>query len=135
MRKSRSTRPRVSASRPVGITWGAAAAAGTFPPRETRASVSGITLAIVLAWVCRTDNLSRRSIIRRFSNVPERLSMPAPRFSVAVVVEPDVAPDAPPSRQCDDATRTRWRFTGHAVELHRSEAEGYFLNVTSPEPK
>jgi len=29
----------------------------------------------------------------------------------------------------------RWRFRGHAIELHRSEAEGYFLNATSPEPK
>jgi Protein of unknown function (DUF3305) len=80
--------------------------------------------------------------------------MPAPRFSVAVVVErvplanrwvneqwrvlavePDAAPAAPPSRQFEDATRTQWRFPGHGVELHRSEAEGYFLNITSPEPK
>ena len=29
----------------------------------------------------------------------------------------------------------RWRFTGHVLELHRSEAEGYYLNLTSPEPK
>ena len=80
--------------------------------------------------------------------------MPAPRFSVAVVVErislahrwaseqwrvaavePDDAPTAPPYQQFEDATRTRWRFPGHAIELHRSEAEGYFLNITSPEPK
>ena len=80
--------------------------------------------------------------------------MPAPRFSVAVVVErvplanrwaseqwrvaavePDDAPAAPPHKQFEDATRTRWRCAGHAVELHRSEAEGYFLNITSPEPK
>jgi Protein of unknown function (DUF3305) len=80
--------------------------------------------------------------------------MPAPRFSVAVVVErvplanrwvteqwrvlavvPDAALAAPPSRQIEDATRTQWRFPGHVVELHRSEAEGYFLNITSPEPK
>jgi hypothetical protein len=33
------------------------------------------------------------------------------------------------------AAGTRWRFNGHAIELHRSEAEGYFLNTTSPEPK
>ena len=80
--------------------------------------------------------------------------MPASRFSVAVVVErvplanrwvseqwrvlavePDEAPPAPPCKQREDATRTQWRFPGHAVELHRSEAEGYFLNITSPEPK
>jgi hypothetical protein len=34
-----------------------------------------------------------------------------------------------------DAERRRWRFAGHAIELHRSEAEGYFLNTTAPEPK
>lgn len=80
--------------------------------------------------------------------------MPAPRFSVAVLVErvplanrwaseqwsvaavePDDAPPAPPYKQFEDATRTRWRCAGHAVELHRSEAEGYFLNITSPDPK
>lgn len=28
----------------------------------------------------------------------------------------------------------RWRFAAQAVELHRSEAEGYFLNLSAPEP-
>jgi len=28
-----------------------------------------------------------------------------------------------------------WQFGGHLIELHRSEAEGYFLNTTSPDPK
>jgi hypothetical protein len=35
----------------------------------------------------------------------------------------------------DDALGTRWRIGGYAIELHRSEAEGYFLNVTAPSPK
>lgn len=30
---------------------------------------------------------------------------------------------------------TAWRFTGFALELHRSEAEGYYLNLTAPAPK
>ena len=34
-----------------------------------------------------------------------------------------------------DAAGLRWRFAGHAIDLHRSEAEGYFLNTTSAEPK
>jgi Protein of unknown function (DUF3305) len=34
-----------------------------------------------------------------------------------------------------DAAGTRWRFDAYAIELHRTEAEGYFLNTTSPEPK
>ena len=37
-----------------------------------------------------------------------------------------VASDTPPRR---------WRFDGFATELHRSEGEGYWLNITSPEPK
>ena len=33
-----------------------------------------------------------------------------------------------------DADGARWRFPGHVVELHPVEAEGYFLNLTSPAP-
>jgi len=35
----------------------------------------------------------------------------------------------------NDAACTQWRFGGHALELHRSEAEGYHLNLVAPEPK
>ena len=35
----------------------------------------------------------------------------------------------------DDAAGTRWRFGGLPIELHRSESEGYYLNLTSDEPK
>jgi len=82
--------------------------------------------------------------------------MTAPRFPVSVIiactplasrwqserwepvaVEPGrsdstVTAKAPASL---DAAGKRWRFSGHVIELHRSEAEGYFLNVTAPEPK
>jgi hypothetical protein len=34
-----------------------------------------------------------------------------------------------------DTVGKRWRFPGYAIELHRSEAEGYFLNTTAPEPR
>lgn len=53
---------------------------------------------------------------------------------LAVETTPDAAGSAP-VLVADDATGTCWRFDGHHIELHRSEAEGYFLNVTSPEPK
>jgi hypothetical protein len=42
---------------------------------------------------------------------------------------------AMPVQMAGDGAVTRWRCGGHTIELHRSEAEGYFLNVTSPEPK
>ena len=34
-----------------------------------------------------------------------------------------------------DATGDLWRFAGCTVELHPSEAEGFYLNLSSPEPK
>ncbi|HVN35694.1 MAG TPA: DUF3305 domain-containing protein [Casimicrobiaceae bacterium] len=34
-----------------------------------------------------------------------------------------------------DVAGKRWRFDGYAIELHRSEGEGYYLNATAPEPK
>lgn len=80
--------------------------------------------------------------------------MPALRFPVAVVieritlanrwtsekwqvgtVERDDSPLEVAVKLSDDATGTRWRFTGFGVELHPSESEGYFLNITAPEPK
>lgn len=35
----------------------------------------------------------------------------------------------------DVAAGKRWRFAGFALELHRSEAEGYYLNLSAPDPK
>jgi len=40
--------------------------------------------------------------------------------------EPDCVADGPQG--------TTWRFPGRAVELHPSEAEGYYLNITSETP-
>lgn len=34
----------------------------------------------------------------------------------------------------DEAAGTTWRFPGRTIELHPSEAEGYFLNITSDTP-
>ena len=43
---------------------------------------------------------------------------------------------APGAAECilDTPERTLWRFPGMAIELHPSEAEGYFLNSTSETP-
>jgi hypothetical protein len=55
---------------------------------------------------------------------------------VALVPDAAQGPSTrPPLRIGDDATGTRWRFSGLAIELHRSEGEGYFLNLAAPEPK
>jgi hypothetical protein len=47
----------------------------------------------------------------------------------AGVVEPGAA-----ERVTDGPAGTTWRFSGHAIELHPTEAEGYFLNITSETP-
>ncbi|MEJ7667728.1 MAG: DUF3305 domain-containing protein [Casimicrobiaceae bacterium] len=40
-----------------------------------------------------------------------------------------------PQRIADDALATTWRFSGFAIELHTTEAQGYFLNISSDVPK
>src|SRR3984893_12092091 len=86
--------------------------------------------------------------------MPIRKSMIPASFSLAVVIESlalsnrwaneqwhvaaverDDSPRHPPVRMVHDTTRTCWRFTGLAMELHLSESEGYYLNITSPDPK
>ena len=52
---------------------------------------------------------------------------------MAVELTAECEASAPPVPA--DGPGTRWRFGGYAIELHRTEAEGYFLNVTAPDPK
>ncbi len=47
----------------------------------------------------------------------------------------DALPAGGPVCVRDDTTCAHWRFDGHALELHRSEAEGYHLNLVAPDPK
>lgn len=49
---------------------------------------------------------------------------------------PDPADVAPQPRQIfADETRTQYRVDGLALELFRDEAENYYLNLSSPEPR
>jgi len=34
----------------------------------------------------------------------------------------------------EDTERARWLHPGFAIELHRDQAEGYYLNLTTPTP-
>lgn len=40
----------------------------------------------------------------------------------------------PPQRLTQTPDGTQWCFPACAVELHRSEAEGYYLNLSAPQP-
>lgn len=46
----------------------------------------------------------------------------------------DTVPGANPSAP-SDASGNRWRCSGFEIELHKTEAEGYFLNITAPDPR
>ena len=54
--------------------------------------------------------------------------------SVVPVADGMATPGAP-ERIADGPEGTRWRFPNRAIELHTSEAEGYFLNLTSETPR
>ncbi len=56
--------------------------------------------------------------------------------AVAVELEDRVvATAAPSSAPSGAAAATRWRCPGHEIELHPAEGEGYYLNLSTPEPK
>jgi hypothetical protein len=78
--------------------------------------------------------------------------MPSPSVPVAVIMERrllpnrwqsehwqpvEVVPD-PGEREprvlVEDSERARWLHPGFAIELHRDEAEGYYLNLTTATP-
>jgi len=69
----------------------------------------------------------------------ERIDGPMSRWQTTRWVLDDVlayAPDgeAPPRRIFQDEREERWLFTGLSVELFRDDAEGYYLNLSSPSP-
>ena len=79
------------------------------------------TLRFPLAVILQRTTLVNRWVSERWEPID-------------VVSESELSPSLP-IMVGDDATGTRWRFGGHSFELHASEAEGYHLNITSPDPK
>ena len=58
--------------------------------------------------------------------------------AVEVVAEGDAARarDAIPGMNpCDQEGECRWRCRGFEIELHPTEAEGYYLNLAAPDPR
>ena len=51
------------------------------------------------------------------------------------VVNDIFSPGAEPQAMLEDARRRQVVYPGFVLTLHRDEAEGYFLNVSSPEPR
>ena len=63
---------------------------------------------------------------------PVAVEVAAPRFGAppARDVVPGTGPAVPEGESND-----RWRCSGFEIELHPTEAEGYFLNLTAPDPR
>ena len=53
----------------------------------------------------------------------------------ATGVVPDLDPAAPPRVLLEDAGRLQMLHPGLQITLQRDEAEGYYMNITSPQPK
>ncbi len=65
----------------------------------------------------------------------ERLDNPWQSHRWALhAVELDDSPAQPPTLLQDDDRCQLWRHAGLSVALHRQDAEGYYLNLTTPAP-
>lgn len=53
----------------------------------------------------------------------------------AIGVIPDSGQDTVPRRIYEDAQREQWLHAGLSIELFTDEAEFYYANITSPEPR
>ena len=81
------------------------------------------TLRFSVAVLMQCTPLSNRWVSERWDPVAV---LPVPSGAV---------PEQMPVCVRNDASCVQWRFDGYALELHRSEAEGYHLNLDTPEPK
>ena len=76
--------------------------------------------------------MCRRALVNRWVNevwVPHAIEIAgAPGEDVVVAV-------SPPVLVADSPAGAFWRHAGFALDLHPSEAEGYYLNVREPAPK
>ena len=50
-------------------------------------------------------------------------------------VEGDLGDPRVEDISCEALTEDRWRWRGFRVDLHPSEAEGYYLNLSAPDPR
>jgi hypothetical protein len=58
------------------------------------------------------------------------------QWRLSAVIPLDAEPAQPSVTRVGSSSPTvQWRFEGLAMELYRSEGEGYWLNLTSPDPK
>jgi uncharacterized protein DUF3305 len=71
--------------------------------------------------------LASRWASEQWQPVAVELAAPPPGFAHATAT--------PGSHPCMPEADDRWRCRGFEIELHPTEAEGYFLNLTAPDPR
>jgi hypothetical protein len=52
----------------------------------------------------------------------------------AIAVIEDEGTHVAPTQLMNDQFRARWLHPGYTLNLHRDEAEGYYLNLSAPQP-
>ena len=57
-----------------------------------------------------------------------------PSRVVPVDRDPDTADESAVERLDAEGVLERWRFPGHTTEMHVVESEGYYLNLSAPDP-
>ena len=57
-----------------------------------------------------------------------------PSRVVPVDGDPDTADESAVERLDAEGVLERWRFPGHTTEMHVVESEGYYLNLSAPDP-
>ena len=83
-------------------------------------------------YFCVDVLLERVPIVNRWADEQWRPAAVVPIRRIAS--DSAVAAPGVPERMTDGPDGTTWRFPGCAIELHPTEAEGYFLNITSDTP-
>jgi hypothetical protein len=76
--------------------------------------------------------MERVPLVNRWVSEQWRLAAVLPVGATAMEV--GIAKPGAAERVADGPAGTTWRFPGYAIELHPTEAEGYFLNITSETP-
>lgn len=85
-----------------------------------------------------TMRATRISVAVEFERVPVASRWVDSRWQPSRVVpvdgDPDTADESAVERLEPEGALERWRFPGQTTEMHAVESEGYYLNLSAPDP-
>ena len=127
------------AERPPGGARHRCMIAGAAAPRVRGAQTIMQAARIAVDVIMEREQLCNRWISERWQ---ARAVEPSSAGAEAIERLPDEPTEEPteeppqgPPQGPHAAPHERWRFARLPVDLHPTEAEGYYLNLTSPDPK